>query len=113
MNQTDYWNSVANEKRFTTTFQENIFCKYVDKSAKILDVGCGYGRTLNEMYNAGYKNLVGADTSIEMLNRGKREFPHIEFVQSSEIFLLKIVSLMRLFYLVYSARWLMRILNVI
>lgn len=82
MNQTDYWNSVANEKRFTTTFQENIFCKYVDKSAKILDVGCGYGRTLNELYHAGYKNLVGVDSSSGILERGKREIPYLNFVQN-------------------------------
>ena len=85
MNQSDYWSSVADSRNFTTIFDEKVFRNYVSKNSKILDVGCGYGRTLNEMYNAGYKNLVGADTSIEMLNRGKREFPHIEFVQSSEI----------------------------
>ncbi len=51
MKQSDYWNSVADKRNFTTTFQKNKFCKYVDKNAKILDVGCGYGRTMNELYN--------------------------------------------------------------
>lgn len=84
MNQKEYWNSVAEKRNFTTTFQENEFCKYVDRNAKILDVGCGYGRTMNELYMNGYKNLVGADTAIEMINRGKREFPYLEFVESGD-----------------------------
>ena len=84
MKQSDYWNSVADKKNFTTTFQEKEFCKFVDKDAKILDVGCGYGRTMNELYSNGYKNIVGVDTAAEMLNRGKREFPYLQFVQSSD-----------------------------
>ena len=82
MNQTDYWNSVADSRNFTTAFDEKIFINYVSKNSKILDVGCGYGRTLNEMYHAGYKNLVGVDSSTGMLERGKREFPYLNFVQN-------------------------------
>ncbi|MDE6767737.1 MAG: class I SAM-dependent methyltransferase, partial [Eubacterium sp.] len=82
MEQSTYWNSVAQKRNFTTTFQENEFCKYVDKNAKVLDVGCGYGRTMNELYKSGYKNLIGADTAVEMINRGKREFPYLKFVKS-------------------------------
>lgn len=84
MKQSDYWNSVAYKRNFTTSFQEKEFCKYVDKDAHILDVGCGYGRTMNELYNIGYKNIIGADTAAEMLNRGKREFPYLKLVHSDE-----------------------------
>lgn len=84
MEQSAYWNSVAEKRNFTTTFQEKEFCKYSDRNAKILDVGCGYGRTMNELYNSGYKNLVGADTAIEMINRGKREYPYLEFVKCTD-----------------------------
>lgn len=84
MEQSTYWNSVAEKRNFTTTFQEKEFCKYADKSSKILDVGCGYGRTMNELYNSGYRNLVGADIAIEMINRGKREYPYLEFVQCTD-----------------------------
>lgn len=84
MTQNDYWNSVANEKIFTTTFQEKEFSKYVGTNSRILDVGCGYGRTMEELYCAGYKNLVGVDSASQMLERGKREFPYLKFVKSDD-----------------------------
>ena len=42
---------------------------------KILDVGCGYGRTLNELYSKGFKNLYGIDLSDKMIERGKAQSP--------------------------------------
>lgn len=82
MEQRSYWNSVANDRDFTTEFNEKVFSQYVTKDAQILDVGCGYGRTLNELYQAGYKNLAGVDSSIGMLERGRREFPHLKLMQN-------------------------------
>lgn len=37
------------------------FKKYVDKKAKILELGCSSGRNLVHLYNAGYKNLTGLE----------------------------------------------------
>ena len=71
----DYWNSVSEKKHFTTPFQAEEFCKYIDKNSKILDVGCGYGRTLDELYQMGYCNLIGIDFAESMINRGRRQFP--------------------------------------
>ena len=50
MEQKEYWNSIADKKEFTTPFDLNEFSNYVKKDMKILDVGCGYGRTLSELY---------------------------------------------------------------
>ena len=75
----EYWNSVSNEKEFTTPFQIDEFSKYVDKKGKILDIGCGYGRTLNELYNVGYKNLIGIDFSEGMIKRAKEKYHNIDF----------------------------------
>lgn len=58
MEQKEYWNKVSETKQFSTPFQIEEFSKYVEKSDIILDVGCGYGRTLNELYTNGYKNLI-------------------------------------------------------
>jgi len=76
----DYWNSVSDTKQFTTPFQAESFGQYVTTDAKILDVGCGYGRTLNELYTMGYRNLTGIDFSSGMIARGKKQFPHLNLL---------------------------------
>ena len=78
MNQKDYWDSVAEKKEFTTPFQAEEFARYVDKDAFVVDVGCGYGRTLNELSALGYTNLAGFDFSPEMIRRGTRQFPDLD-----------------------------------
>ena len=83
MEQKAYWDSVADTKEFTTPFQLGIFSEYVSKDAKILDIGCGYGRTLNELYNSGYTNLCGIDFSEKMIERGKKLFPYLDLATAS------------------------------
>jgi SAM-dependent methyltransferase len=79
MDQKLYWNNVASIKEFTTPFQMDVFQEYVNKNAHILDIGCGYGRTLNELYNNGYNNTIGIDFSEKMIERGKLMHPHLCF----------------------------------
>jgi ubiquinone/menaquinone biosynthesis C-methylase UbiE len=83
MNQERYWDKIAGEKQFTTPFQISAFEKYVSRKSKILDVGCGYGRTLNELYNCGFKNLFGVDFSQGMIDRGRKLYPHLDMKKSS------------------------------
>ncbi len=78
MKQEEYWSSVSEKKEFTTPFQAEEFSKYVKKDSCILDVGCGYGRTLDELYQNGYRNLIGIDFSSGMIERGKKQFPHLD-----------------------------------
>jgi ubiquinone/menaquinone biosynthesis C-methylase UbiE len=77
LDQEKYWDKVADEKEFPTPFQMEEFEKYVSKDMDILDIGCGYGRTLNELYNQGFKNLKGIDYSQGMINRGLRIHPYL------------------------------------
>lgn len=77
-NQEKYWDKVAEEKEFPTPFQIEEFKKYVLKEMKILDIGCGYGRTLNILYNHGFNNLTGIDYSQGMINRGLRLYPYLD-----------------------------------
>ncbi|MTI59652.1 MAG: class I SAM-dependent methyltransferase [Firmicutes bacterium] len=72
-----YWDEVAYNKEFTTPFQLNVFRKYVEKAAKVLDFGCGYGRTLHELYLNGYQNLYGTDISKNMLERAAKDYPFV------------------------------------
>ena len=78
MKQMEYCNSVSEQKEFTTTFQAEEFSKYVQRKHTILDVGCGYGRTLDELYQNGYRNLIGIDFSSGMIERGKQQFPYLD-----------------------------------
>ena len=48
----------------------------------ILDVGCGYGRTLNILHNSGFKNLIGVDVSQGMINRGLKLHPHLKLTKN-------------------------------
>ena len=40
-------------------------------AARILDFGCGYGRTCSELIDAGYRNVIGIDISGGMIQRGR------------------------------------------
>lgn len=84
MNQNEYWNSVAEEKKFTTVLDVTMFSKYVSKNSKILDVGCGYGRILNELFENGFTDLTGVDTAENMIKRGKREFPQLNLIANPD-----------------------------
>lgn len=76
--QKEYWNSVADTKEFTTPMQSAVFCRYVNRDAAILDVGCGYGRVLSELHTLGFRNLCGIDFSEKLIARGKRQFPYLD-----------------------------------
>lgn len=81
-NQEKYWDEVAEEKKFPTPFQLKEFEKYVSPEKSILDVGCGYGRTLSELYDQGFKNLTGVDFSQGMINRGLELNPQINLLKN-------------------------------
>ena len=77
LTQEEYWDSVAAKKEFTTPFQIELFKKNVPKEARILDVGCGYGRTLHELYLSEFTNLSGIDISKKMIDKGTKLYPKI------------------------------------
>lgn len=82
LSQEKYWDEVSEEKEFPTPFQIAEFKRYVSKDMSILDVGCGYGRTLNLLYNNGFKNLTGIDYSQGMINRGLKLYPYLDMVKT-------------------------------
>ncbi len=84
MNQNEYWNLVAEEKNFTTVLDVQLFSRYVSKDYKILDVGCGYGRILNELAEAGFTDLTGVDSAKNMIKRGLREYPELNLVANPD-----------------------------
>lgn len=80
--QIDYWDSVAQEKRFSHPLRAGWLSRYLKAGATILDVGCGYGRTLNELSQSGFKNVVGLDYSAAMLERANVEVPGANLVRN-------------------------------
>jgi SAM-dependent methyltransferase len=83
-NQKTYWNKVAPTKNFTTTLDFTLIPDFIKKNSLIVDYGCGYGRTLNELYTQGYRNLLGFDFSEEMVERGRSEFPYLDLKTSKD-----------------------------
>jgi len=76
--QLEYWNSLPEDKEFTTDFKLEAFAAHVSREARILDVGCGYGRLLGGLAAAGYHNLRGVDVSENLLRRGRALHPGIK-----------------------------------
>lgn len=81
--QITYWDRVAAEKRFSHPLRADWLEKYLKNPlARVLDCGCGYGRTLAELSQAGYTNIVGLDFSRRMLARCRVEVPGVKLVQN-------------------------------
>ncbi len=76
-NQLEYWNSVSSSKTFTHPVDIDRFLSVIPRKANILDFGCGYGRTCNELYRLGFTNIIGIDSSQMMIKRGHNEYPHL------------------------------------
>ena len=73
--QISYWDRVAHEKRFSHPLRLDWLEKYSAKQSRILDYGCGYGRTLVDLSAGGFQNLVGVDFSEAMLVRARVAAP--------------------------------------
>jgi ubiquinone/menaquinone biosynthesis C-methylase UbiE len=83
--QVDYWDRVAAEKTFSHPLRfdwlnHELGSSY--KEATVVDVGCGYGRTLRELSLAGFQRLIGIDFSAAMLARCQDEMPTAGVIQS-------------------------------
>jgi len=77
MNQKYYWNKVSPTKEFTIPLKIETLKSYLNPKTFIIDYGCGYGRTLDMLYQHGFKNTIGYDFSEGMIQRGKQTFPHL------------------------------------
>lgn len=80
--QATYWDRVANEKRFSHPLKKDWLARYLNSNSRILDYGCGYGRTLAQLISAGYQNAVGVDFSQAMLARCRDEVSQATVVLS-------------------------------
>jgi SAM-dependent methyltransferase len=78
--QKTYWDSITEKKSFTHPIFMNIFSELISVENSILDYGCGYGRTCNELSEYGYNKVVGIDISSHMIDRGKVLYPNLDLL---------------------------------
>lgn len=69
-NQQAYWNRVAQSKTFTHPINSIWLKQYFTVDDVLVDFGCGYGRLVVELQQAGFLQVKGYDTSIELIKRG-------------------------------------------
>ncbi len=72
-----YWDEAAPESTFSHAVRVDWLSARLKPTALILDYGCGYGRTLEALHQDGWINTLGVDFSGEMIQRGRRQHPHL------------------------------------
>lgn len=77
--QIEYWNTAGTEKPFAHPLNLRRVRQWISDEGRILDFGCGYGRTLGELFAEGYDNLIGLDFSPAMIAAARARFPEIQF----------------------------------
>jgi SAM-dependent methyltransferase len=78
--QVPYWDSVAGEKRFFHPLRLAWLTRHLGSSVRILDFGCGYGRTLAELLCAGHEDVIGVDFSFRMLTCCRSQLPDVRLI---------------------------------
>jgi SAM-dependent methyltransferase len=73
---------VAGEKPFSHPLRIAWLKRHANPRARILDFGCGHGRTLAELLRGGYENIVGIDFSFRMLKCCRSQLPGVRLVQN-------------------------------
>ncbi len=76
-NQLVYWDSIGPTKVFGHPVNFERLNQLLSPDSLILDYGCGYGRVLQLLINAGYSNLIGSDPSPAMQAAARRRLPAV------------------------------------
>lgn len=72
----EWANTIYDENvKFTTPLPDEDRLTSLPKDIDILDVGCGYGRTLVYLHGLGFKKLTGFDVSENYIVRAKKDCP--------------------------------------
>ena len=76
--QIEYWSRVAEEKVFSHPFHPEKVLPLLPERPRILDFGCGYGRVVGELLDAGFEDVIGIDPSSGMIETGKTRDPRLD-----------------------------------
>jgi len=70
----EWANTIYDENlKFTTPLPDADLLATLPRDINILDVGCGYGRTVVYLHNLGFKKLTGFDISEHYIARAKKD----------------------------------------
>ena len=81
-NDREFWNRAATNRRFTHPLDRERLTRRLPRDAVILDYGCGQGRLSGELVELGYVNVLGVDSSPEMIRLAREEVPDAGFVEN-------------------------------
>jgi SAM-dependent methyltransferase len=73
-----HWDAVAGLHNCSLEPPLEVLTAYLPPEAKLIDIGCGYGRSLALLATLGFSGLTGFDPSVKMIERGRREFPRLD-----------------------------------
>lgn len=76
--QQHYWETTGATKAFTHPIHASWLAE-VDRTSRVLDYGCGYGRIMAELDDLGFAQITGADISSTLITRGRRGRPDLHF----------------------------------
>ena len=87
----EWINTIFNQDtRFTTPLPDKNFLSCISKETSVLDIGCGYGRTLTYLSKLNFKQLTGFDISSSYIKKAKNDCPNANiFIANFKDFELK------------------------
>jgi len=62
----------------TSEFLLSFVTKHINRTDRILEIGCNMGRNLNTLYLNGYKNLCGIEICAEALELLRQTYPNLD-----------------------------------
>jgi SAM-dependent methyltransferase len=81
-NDKEFWDRAATNRRFTHPLDRERLTRALPRDAIILDYGCGQGRLSSQLVELGYVNVLGIDSSPEMIRIAREEVPDAGFVEN-------------------------------
>ena len=79
------WDEIVQKVNFNLEIDIAELKKLTNPDTPILEYGCGYGRNCARLQASGFKNVIGCDASLEMIKRGKLEYPGLTLFQSKDV----------------------------
>ena len=63
MENSENWNKFIGNKIPSSIETQSIIYEFIKKDDRIIDIGCGFGKTVFDLYKKGYVNIYGIDSN--------------------------------------------------